>query len=55
MNDGQVISLVAIAGSLILVGSGLRDRQLGGRKIAGMAMIWAGIIGLVALAFGTMQ
>ena len=55
MNEGQVISLVAVIGSLVLVGSGLRQRQLGGRKTLGMALIWVGIIGVVTLVFGSMQ
>ena len=55
MNEGQLISLVAVIGSLILVGSGLRQRRLGIRKTFGMAMIWTGIIGIVALVFGSMQ
>ena len=55
MNEGQVISLVAVIGSLVLVGSGLRQRQLGGRKTLAMAMIWTGIIGVTMLAFGSMQ
>jgi len=55
MSEGQLISLVAVFGSLILVGSGLRARQLGLRKSLGMAMIWMGIIVVVALVFGSMQ
>lgn len=46
MNDwtqGQMISLVAMVGWLILVGSALASHRLGARQIVKMALIWLAI------------
>lgn len=55
MSEGQLISLVVSIGALILVGSELRGNRIGAKKSLGMALIWIGIIGAVALIFDTMQ
>ena len=55
MSEGQIISLVAVIGSLILVGSGYRSYCVGGRKTLTMVLIWIGAFLLAAAAFGSMH
>lgn len=46
MNDwtqGQLISLVALAGWLVLAVSGFASYRLGARQIVRMALVWAAI------------
>ncbi|MEA1619564.1 hypothetical protein SOQ14_11610 [Erythrobacter sp. T5W1-R] len=42
-SQGQMISLVAMVGWLILVVSGFASYWLGARQIVGMALVWAAI------------
>lgn len=54
MNEGAIISIVALVGWLILVGSALASYRLGWSKIAQLALAWlaifAGLYVLVDLA-----
>ncbi|MFN3988791.1 MAG: hypothetical protein ACK4IS_00885 [Erythrobacter sp.] len=43
VSQDQMISLVALIGCLILVGSGFASHRLGARQIVKMALIWIGI------------
>jgi len=43
ISQDQMISLVALIGCLILVGSGFASYRLGARQIMRMALIWIGI------------
>ncbi len=46
MNDwsqGQLISLVALVGWLIVVASGFASFRLGARQVVRMSLIWLGI------------
>jgi energy-converting hydrogenase Eha subunit C len=45
------LQLIGIVLSLVLVGSGLASRRLALGKMVPMALVWAGIIGIAALAF----
>lgn len=56
MNDwsqGQMISLVAMLGWLILVGSALASHRLGASQIVKMALVWVAIFagGFVIVSF----
>lgn len=42
-SQGQMISLVAMVGWLILVVSGFASYRLGARQIVRMALVWAAI------------
>lgn len=42
-SQGQIISLVALVGSLILVVSGFASYRLGAREVVRMALVWAAI------------
>jgi hypothetical protein len=42
-SQGQMISLVALIGWLILVASGFASYRLGARQIVRMALVWAAI------------
>lgn len=50
MNEYQIVSLVSLAGFLILVGSGFRTREVGWKRGFYMAGAWAGIFAIVILA-----
>jgi hypothetical protein len=43
VNEGSLISLVALVGWLILAGSALASFKLGWSKIAQMALVWFAI------------
>ena len=43
MNEFQIVHLVALAGCLVLVGSGLAAHRLSLRRGVQMALIWLGI------------
>jgi hypothetical protein len=50
-SQGQMISLVAMIGWLILVVSGFASFRLGARQVVRMALVWAAIfVGGFALA-----
>ena len=49
-SQGQVISLVALIGWLILVVSGFASYRLGARQVIRLALVWAAIfVGAFAL------
>lgn len=51
MNEGAIISIVALLGWLILAGSALASFRLGWNKIAQLALVWLAIFaGLFVLA-----
>jgi len=51
MNEGMIISIVAMVGWLILAGSALASFKLGWSKIAQMALVWFAIFaGLFVIA-----
>ncbi len=54
MNEGAIISIVALIGWLILAGSALASFRLGWSKLAQLALVWlaifAGLYVLVDLA-----
>ncbi|QUL38697.1 hypothetical protein [Erythrobacter sp. JK5] len=55
MTEGALISIVAMIGWLILVGSALSSYKLGWSKIARLALTWGAIFGgffLLAYLFG---
>jgi len=43
MNEGSIISIVALLGWLILAGSAIASFRLGWSKIAQLALIWLAI------------
>ena len=51
MNEGALVSLVALLGWLILVGGALRAHRMGARKMVVLALIWASIFVAVAFVF----
>lgn len=55
MSEGQLISLVALVGWLVLVASGYRAYRIGAKKTVQMMLIWAAIFVGVALIFRTMM
>lgn len=55
MSEGQLIGLVAVAGALVLVLSGYRGRRVGAKKTLVLVLVWAALIGVSALVFGSMQ
>jgi hypothetical protein len=55
MNEYQMISLITLIGALVLVGRGLRRRDMAGGKIIRMALIWVAIFAIAGLVFGLMQ
>ena len=51
MNEGAIISIVAMVGWLILAGSALASFRLGWAKMAQMALVWLAIfVGLFVIA-----
>jgi hypothetical protein len=50
MNEGALVSLVALAAWLVLAGSAFRAHRVSGRTTIAMALTWAAIFGAVALA-----
>ena len=51
MNEGMIISIVAMLGWLILAGSALASFRLGWGKMAQMALVWLAIFaGLFVVA-----
>jgi hypothetical protein len=51
MNEGSIVSLVALVGWLILAGSALASFRLGWGKMARLALIWLAIfVGLFVIA-----
>ncbi|WP_298305243.1 hypothetical protein [uncultured Erythrobacter sp.] len=51
MNDGMIISIVAMLGWLILAGSALASFKLGWGKMAQLALVWLAIfVGLFVIA-----
>lgn len=51
MNEGQLISLVAMIGWLVLMLSGYRSYKVNASKTLTMALIWASIFVFVVLIF----
>lgn len=49
MNEHQIVSLISLAGFLILVLGGFRARDVSWRRGLFMAGIWAGIFAIVIL------
>ena len=45
MSEGSIVSLVALAGWLVLCGSALASFKLGWSKLVQLALIWAAIFG----------
>jgi phosphate/sulfate permease len=54
MNSEVVVSLIALAGFLILALSGLKERGISLRSGTSMAVLWVLILGVVALVIGLM-
>lgn len=51
MNEGMIISIVAMLGWLVLVGSALASFRLGWAKMIQMALVWLAIfVGLFVVA-----
>ncbi|MEP0391471.1 MAG: hypothetical protein ABJ205_01255 [Erythrobacter sp.] len=51
MNEGMIISIVAMLGWLILAGSALASFKLGWNKMAQLALVWLAIFaGLFVIA-----
>ena len=51
MNEGMIISIVAMLGWLILAGSALASFRLGWAKMVQMALVWLAIfVGLFVVA-----
>ena len=55
MSEGQLVSLVALVGWLILVASGYRAYRVGARKTIVMALVWLAIFAGVAIIFGMLM
>jgi hypothetical protein len=55
MNEYQMISLITLIGALVLVGRGLRRREMQSGKFLRMALIWVVIFAIAGLVFGSMQ
>lgn len=56
MNEGSIISIVALIGWLILAGSAIASMRLGWNRILRLALIWLAIFGglfLLADLFGS--
>ena len=45
MNEGAIISIVALIGWLIIAGSALASFRLGWSKMAQLALVWVAIFG----------
>lgn len=45
MNEGAIISIVALIGWLIIAGSALASFRLGWSKLAQLALVWVAIFG----------
>ena len=52
MSDGQLMSLVAMAGWLALMLAGYRSYRINASKTLTMALIWMSIFLVVVLVFG---
>lgn len=49
MNEFQIVALIALLGSLVLVGRGISGRGLRGAKGITLAAIWLGLFLIVTL------
>ena len=51
MNEGQLVGIVALLGSLILDSSSLRARRVNAGSMVVMALAWGAIFALAAAVF----
>ena len=50
MEEGHLVSMIWGVGALVLVGSALASRRLPGRQLFKLALVWAAIFTVGALA-----
>lgn len=55
MNGGALVSVIALIGWLVLVGSAFRAHQVGARRTLVLALTWCAIFGAVALVTAQLE